>query len=264
MIPKIIHYCWFGGNEKPKLFKKCYKSWKKYCPDYEIIEWNESNFDLSVCPLYVRQAYEAKKWAFVTDYVRLKVVCENGGVYLDTDVELKKNIDFLLENKAFFGFERGRFVATGLGFGAEKDTPILNEMMQDYDDISFLKDDGTYDITACPFRNTEVFVKHGLIQNNSRQVLDDGVLVLPTSSLCPIDYFTGEKTITEDTISIHWFSASWHTQEENKKHKKAIQKIKRLERIDFLKHIPNMVTKKIIGDSLYNKIKKKIKGDINA
>lgn len=107
-IPKVIHYCWFGHDPKPKLAEKCIKSWKKKCPDYKIIEWNEENFDISACPLYVRQAYEAKKWAFVTDYVRLKVVYEHGGIYLDTDVELKKNLDFLLNHKAYFGFEEGR------------------------------------------------------------------------------------------------------------------------------------------------------------
>ena len=101
MIPKVIHYCWFGGNPKPKLAEKCIKSWKKYCPDYEIIEWNEDNFDISAAPLYVRQAYEAKKWAFVTDYVRLEVVYNHGGVYLDTDVELLKSLDSL------FQFESG-------------------------------------------------------------------------------------------------------------------------------------------------------------
>lgn len=105
MIPKKIHYCWFGGAPKTKLGMKCIKSWKKHCPDYEIIEWNEDNFDFSEAPLYVRQAYEAKKWAFVTDYVRLKVVYDNGGIYMDTDVKLKKILDPLLTNSAYFGFE---------------------------------------------------------------------------------------------------------------------------------------------------------------
>ena len=105
MIPKIIHYCWFGRNPKPKLAEKCIKSWKKYCPEYEIIEWNEDNYDLSSAPLYVRQAYEAKRWAFVTDYIRLQVIYENGGIYLDTDVELRKSLDPLLVHQAYFGFE---------------------------------------------------------------------------------------------------------------------------------------------------------------
>ena len=105
MIPKTIHYCWFGGNPLPPLAVKCIKSWKKYCPDYEIIEWSEKNFDVSSAPLYVRQAYEAKKWAFVTDYVRLYAMTTCGGVYMDTDVELVKPIDTYLSHEAFSGFE---------------------------------------------------------------------------------------------------------------------------------------------------------------
>ena len=119
MIPKKIHYCWFGGNPLPELAIKCLESWKKYCPDYEIIEWNETNFNLDSCE-YVREAYQAKKWAFVSDYARLKVVYDNGGIYLDTDVELIKSLDRLLKNKSFFGTETTGVVATGLGFGAEK------------------------------------------------------------------------------------------------------------------------------------------------
>ena len=148
-IPKIIHYCWFGGKPKPELAEKCIKSWKKHCPDYEIREWNEDNYDLAAAPLYVRQAYEAKKWAFVTDYVRLQVVYECGGIYLDTDVELKKNLDSLLGYSAYFGFEDGKWIATGLGFGAEQGTPILQELMDDYRDIPFLLEDGSEDAGYC-------------------------------------------------------------------------------------------------------------------
>ena len=119
MIPKKIHYCWLGGAKKPKLAKKCIKSWKKYCPDYEIIEWNESNLDISSFPLYTRQAYEKKKWGFVPDYIRCWLVYNYGGIYLDTDVELIKNLDDLLKNPSFFGFESEKSVALGLAFGGE-------------------------------------------------------------------------------------------------------------------------------------------------
>ena len=101
MIPKVIHYCWFGGGKKPKLAKKCISSWKTYCPGYKLIEWNESNYDLSSAPQFVREAAEAKKWAFVSDYVRLQVVYQYGGIYLDTDVELLRNIDFLLDQTGY-------------------------------------------------------------------------------------------------------------------------------------------------------------------
>ncbi len=259
MIPKIIHYCWFGGNEKPKLFKKCYESWKKHCPDYEIIEWNESNFDLTSCPLYVRQAYQAKKWAFVTDYVRLKVVYDNGGIYFDTDVELRKNTDFLLEYKAFFGFENREYVATGLGFGAEKGTKILQELLQDYEEIPFVREDGSFDITPCPQRNTQVFLRHGLVQDDSKQIIENNILILPTEVLCPADYMTGELKITKNTIAIHWFSASWYenlkydTLVEKKKAEKKIQKRKNIK--DRLLHLPNYILLKVLGKNRYNRIK---------
>lgn len=118
MIPKKIHYCWFGRGEKPKLAKKCIQSWKKYCPDYEIIEWNEDNFDIDQYP-YLRWCYDNKKWAFLSDFARLLVVYQNGGIYFDTDVELIKTPDELLGCNAFFGFENDKNIATGLGFGAE-------------------------------------------------------------------------------------------------------------------------------------------------
>lgn len=263
MIPKVIHYCWFGGNEKPKLFEKCYKSWKKYCPEYDIVEWNEENFDISSCPLYVRQAYEAKKWAFVTDYVRLKVVYDNGGIYFDTDVELRKNPEFLLEYKSFFCFERGTYISTGLGFGAEMGTTILSELMRDYDGISFIKDDGSFDKTPCPERNTKIFIKHGLIQDDSKQLLDNNILILPTVVMCPVDYSTGELSLTGETVSIHWFSASWH---DNLKYdtivaKKRAEK-KQLKRKNFkdrLIHLPNYIFLNALGQERYELIKQKFR-----
>ena len=263
MIPQKIHYCWFGGNEKPKLFDKCCKSWKKYCPDYEIIEWNESNFDLSSCPLYVKQAYEAKKWAFVTDYVRLKVVYDNGGIYLDTDVELKKSLDFLLDNKAFFGFEQGKYINTGIGFGAEKGTDILLETMKDYDDIPFIKEDGNFDMLSCPRRNTEVFIRHGLKQDDSKQFLDGEILILPTICLCPISFETGKRKFSFRTVSVHWFSASWYddknVREKIKKQQERYNRQIRAEKIDRMKHLPNLLLMKLLGNQRYDALKNKIK-----
>ena len=125
-IPKVIHYCWFGKGEMPKLAKKCIKSWEKYCPGFEIICHNEDNFDLSQ-NRYMCEAYEAGKWAFVSDFARLKIIYDNGGIYLDTDVELIKPIDDLLEGKGFMGFDEKGIVATGLGFGAEKGNEIIGE-----------------------------------------------------------------------------------------------------------------------------------------
>ncbi len=257
MIPKTIHYCWFGRNPKPKLAKRCINSWKKYCPDYRIVEWDENNFDISSCPLYVRQAYEAEKWAFVTDYVRLKVVHDFGGIYLDTDVELLKNLDFLLANKAFFGFEEGRSVATGLGFGAEKGTPLLQSLMDEYNDIPFILPDGSFDKTTCPVRNTNVFLKHGLVQNDRMQFLDDGIRILPKEYLSPRDYFTEENHITPNTVSIHWFAASWKTKQE----KNLKKQLKKEKTYDMVMHFPNYIAKRILGEEKYYHLKSVIKGE---
>ena len=255
-IPKTIHYCWFGFNAKPALAKKCIKSWKKKCPDYQIIEWNEDNFDISQCPLYVRQAYEEKQWAFVTDYVRLKIIYEYGGIYLDTDVELKKSLNSLLEYEAYFGFEDGVYINTGLGFGANIHNQILYEMMEEYENISFIQADGSFDKMPCPQRNTEILLKHGLVQNDSWQVIDKNILILPSIYLCPLSYNTQKMEKSKKTLSIHWFSASWKSKQERKDHRKRIRK----DDLDYIIHTPNRVLKKILGEKMYSKLKKKIKG----
>lgn len=141
-IPKKIHYCWFGRNPLPESAKKCIESWKKYCPAYEIIEWNEDNFDLTE-NRYAREAYEQKKWAFVSDYARLKIVYEQGGIYMDVDVELIKPLDELTELDGYMGFEKEidgqMWIATGLGFGARAGHPIVGALLKDYEDIPFIK-----------------------------------------------------------------------------------------------------------------------------
>ena len=206
-IPKVIQYCWFGKGKMPKLAKKCIKSWKKYCPDYEIICHNEDNFDLSQ-NRYLNEAYKAGKWAFVSDYARLKIIYDNGGIYLDTDVELIKPIDDLLLKKGFMGFDEKGIVATGLGFGAEKGNEIVSEFLKDYDNIPFVLPDGSYDLTPCPDRNTEALKRLGMdIKNTSQTFMD--ITFLPDEYLCPMNYYTGKKTITENTYSIHHYSASW-------------------------------------------------------
>ena len=206
-IPKVIHYCWFGKGEMPKLAKKCIKSWKKYCPDYEIICWNEDNFDITQ-NRYMLEAYKAGKWAFVSDYARLKIIYDNGGIYLDTDVELIKPIDDLLNNNGFMGFDEKGIVATGLGFGAEKGNKIIGEFLNDYNDISFVLPDGSYDLTPCPDRNTNTLLKLGMNLEDKNQTFLNTVF-LPQEYLCPQDYYTGKKTITKNTYSIHHYHASW-------------------------------------------------------
>ncbi|MBQ7300538.1 MAG: glycosyl transferase [Clostridia bacterium] len=255
MIPKTIHYCWFGGNPKPKLAEKCIKSWKKYCPDYEIIEWNEDNFDISSCPLYVRQAYELKKWPFVTDYVRLKVVYDHGGIYMDTDVELKKSLDSLLEYQAYFGFEKGKYIATGLGFGAEAGANILVDLMKDYYDISFILSDGSIDRTPCPKRNTQTFQKWGLKLDDNRQILREEILILPTIYLCPIDYETRLMRYSMKTISIHWFAAAWQTEQEKEWWKIKQKRNRKWKMNDTIIHLPNRLVCKLLGVEKYEKVK---------
>ena len=160
-IPKVIHYCWFGGNELSQKAVKCMESWKKYCPDWEIKEWNEQNYDVEKIP-YIRDAYKEKKWAFVSDYVRLDVVWQYGGIYLDTDVELIKPLDFFLEEEVFFALEKKNLcINTGLGFGAVPENRILRQLMELYEKLSFYMEDGSLNLIACPRYNTEFFVKKG-------------------------------------------------------------------------------------------------------
>lgn len=211
-IPKVIHYCWFGGNPLPKDVKRCIKSWKKFCPDYQIIEWNESNFDYTD-NLYAKQAMECKKWAFVSDYARLKIVYEQGGIYLDTDVELIRPLDDLLDFEVFFGFENNldkkeKEVATGLGFGTQKGNAVVKAMLEDYKNIPFLKEDGTYDIMPCPERNTKALTHLGLRRDGSRQTIA-GAEIFPGEYFCPIEYTSRKKCVTQNTYSIHHYHSSW-------------------------------------------------------
>lgn len=219
MIPKVIHYCWFGHNPIPEKMKTCINSWKKFCPDYEIVEWNEANFNIDICS-YTREAYAAKKWAFVTDYARLWIIYNYGGIYLDTDVELIKPLDSLLKEHAFFGFEnegdpKKIFIATGLGFGAESHNRIVEKMLAAYDNVHFLLMEGTYDELPCPVRNTKAITD--LIPPGTTNMdtvrLKDGV-IYPVDYFCPLDSFGERLNKTDNTYSIHWFMASWLSYEE--------------------------------------------------
>ena len=203
MIPKKIHYCWFGWGEKGKLAQKCIASWKRFCPDYEIIEWNEDNYDMNE-NAYVRYCYENKKWAFLSDYVRLAVVCREGGIYFDTDVEVVRSFDDLLDCGAFFGFETDQYVNTGEGFGAEAGNPVVQQMLKEYD---FLLD-RLHGTVGCPHLNTEALLKFGLQQNGQFQKLGNAV-VYPADYFNPYDDPTGILSKTKNTYSIHWYGKSW-------------------------------------------------------
>ena len=206
MIPKKIHYCWFGRGDKPKLAQKCIASWKKYCPDYEIIEWNEDNFDLDY-NAYTRYCYDNKKWAFLSDFVRLVVVAEHGGIYFDTDVELLKCPGLLLRYEAFYGFENDRNIATGLGFGAEAGHPTILAMKAKYGEV-LPDDDGAFSMIVCPVLNTAALMPFGLRLDGTRQNVA-GAEILPEDWLNPYDDPTGQLKKTNNTISIHWYNKSW-------------------------------------------------------
>lgn len=206
MIPEIIHYCWFGRNEKPKLAKKCIASWKKYCPHYEFIEWNEDNFDIDKYP-YAKYCLENKKWAFLSDFVRLLVVYEYGGIYFDTDVELLKPLDELLQYEAFYGFENEKNVATGLGFGAVPKHNTVKAMIQKYEELK-MNQEGQYPMIVCPALNTQALLSFGLQLDGTLQNVG-GAVMLPVDYMNPYDDPTGRLNKTKNTISVHWYSKSW-------------------------------------------------------
>ena len=207
MIPKKIHYCWFGTKELPAEAKRCIDSWKKYCPDYEIIEWNEQNYDLNKNS-YVKYTYENKKYAFLTDYVRLDIIYNEGGIYLDTDVELIKNLDDLLVNKGYIGMEQIGTINTGQGFGAEKKHPFIQKNKKFYEDYDFLDKNGKFKKIICVPITTEILKERGLKNENSIQEVYD-MKVYPVEYFCPKVIGTNKINITENTYSIHHFESSW-------------------------------------------------------
>lgn len=206
MIPKKIHYCWFGRGQKPELAKKCIESWKKFLPEYEIKEWNEDNFNLDLYP-YVREAYDNRKFAFVTDVVRLYALYHEGGIYMDTDVEVLKPLDVLLQYRAVSGFERPTMVPTGL-MASEGGVPIIKELLDEYDDLHFIMPDGSFDITSNVDRITATALKYGLNPNGKFQTVNEFTF-LPADFLCAKSPTTGKVTVTSNTMTIHHFAGSW-------------------------------------------------------
>lgn len=217
MIPSKIHYCWFGRNPKSELVQKCINSWQKYCPDYEIIEWNEDNIDLDACPLYVREAYVRKKWAFVTDYVRLKVVYENGGFYLDTDVELLRPLNCMSKHRAYLGSEGADYVNTGLGFGAEAGFPFLRANMTVYEELNPINENGEFVSNPCPHYTTRLLKEAGVVFPIVRTYeTADGLVIYPNHFFNPYNWKTQELCVNKETISIHHYSGSWMTEAQRK------------------------------------------------
>lgn len=214
MIPKKIHYCWFGRNPLPDSAIKCIESWKKFFPDYEIIEWNEDNFDVNSIP-YIQQAYEAKKYAFVSDYARFKILYEHGGLYFDTDVEVIKQMDDIIKQGPFMGYEIDPSpkniygaVAPGLGLGAERNMPIYKDILKAYENFRFINDDGTQNQKTVVSYITEILQTHGLTPIQGIKEIA-GVTIYPMEYFNPLESLTGKLKKTHNTRSIHWYMNSW-------------------------------------------------------
>ncbi|WP_251623261.1 glycosyltransferase family 32 protein [Odoribacter lunatus] len=207
MIPKIIHYCWFGHGKMPELALKCIASWKKYLPDYELRLWNEDNFDIHTVP-YVEEAYSARKFAFVTDYVRLYALYIEGGIYMDTDVEVLKNLDKFLDLPAFSGFEDESHIPTGI-MASEKRGKWVQWQLEYYSERHFLLEDGSYDTTT----NVEIIgsrmAKEGFILKNGLRNFNDIITIYPKDYFCPKSHETAKIHLTSNTYVIHHFSMSW-------------------------------------------------------
>lgn len=212
MISKYIHYCWFGYGEKPKAVLECIESWKKYLPDYEIIEWNENNFDVN-CHPYCAEAYKKRKWAFVTDYARLYIVYNNGGIYFDTDVEVVKSFDDITKQEFFLGMEDGGRINTGVGFGAKKHSLVVKAMLDEYQNLHYIDGEGDENKTVCPVYNTRAIEKLGCTLMN-QNVEWMGGTIYTSEYFSPIHLHTRLLHTTKNTHSIHHFANSWLTPRE--------------------------------------------------
>lgn len=217
-IPKKIHYCWFGKGKLGKEMQRCIDSWKRYAPDFEIIRWDENNYDVSKIP-YIKEAYENKQWAFVSDYARLDILEQQGGIYYDVDVELVKNPEVLLCDEAFFGMHGNFIINTGVGYGSVAHNIILKEMMDVYNDVHFINKNGEMNRTANNVWNMMIFEKYGFKARNRYQNIK-GIVVYPSEVLSPIGPFGTADFFSDKTISIHHGTKTWLTNNEKKQIKK--------------------------------------------
>jgi hypothetical protein len=210
VIPKIIHYCWFGGSEPPELVEKCIKSWEKYLPEYEIIKWSEDNFDISLNQ-YAKEAYSAGKFAFVADYARLYLLYHYGGIYMDADVEVLKSLDRFLYEQAFSGFEGEKTVPTGI-IGSIRGLHLMSELLGYYENRSFKTAENEYDTTTNTKVMTDFFLQKGLNPNNTLQTVES-MTFYPKEFICPNNYATRKIVFTNNTYTIHHFAGSWLPEE---------------------------------------------------
>lgn len=242
MIPKIIHYCWFGQKALSEEAKKYIKSWSEFCPEYKIIEWNESNFNIDVVP-YVKEAYEQKKWAFVSDYVRLYALKNYGGIYLDTDVEIIKSLDLFLENKAFIGSESKYSVCTAV-IGAEKNSNFINELLHIYDEIHFVREQKA-DMTPNSQRIFKYLEEKYNYKDSDQPIYLDECTLYPKDYFSPINCYTFKQEITDNTYCIHRFAGTWKNKNELR-----------------LNKVKAFITR-VIGEDFRNILKKYVEKGIN-
>lgn len=223
-IPKIIHYCWFGGNTLPPLAEKCIASWRKFFPDYEIKRWDESNYDVRKVP-YTSEAYDARKYAFVSDFARFDILYHHGGIYFDTDVEVIAPMDHIITQGAFMGCEKPAIsgatpnmlgVNPGLGLGVNPGLDLLREILDEYSKMHFRRPDGSLNRTTIVTYTSDILCRHGLINTPEIQHVA-GVNIYPLQYMCPLDFLTGKLTITSETVSIHHYTASWKTKSDTMK-----------------------------------------------
>lgn len=238
-IPKVIHYCWFGKKPLPDSAKKCIASWEKFFPDYKIKEWNEQNFNINCCN-YVREAYDAGKWAFVSDYARFWILYHEGGLYFDTDVEIIKDMEPIINRGAFMGCETIDKCAPGLGLGVNPGLGLYKEILDYYENIHFMSDLNHPETVVD--HTTKILREYGWKGNGEVEQVA-GITIYPPDYLCPMDYRTGKIRITENTYSIHWYTASWQS-----KYSRVKTKIQHL--------LGNQITNRIID------IKKRVKRHI--
>lgn len=215
MIPKIIHYCWFGRNPLPNSAKRCIESWRKKMPDYEIKEWNEDNFNVNIIP-FTCEAYSVKKYAYTSDYARLWIIYNYGGVYFDTDVEVIRPINDILMKGPFMAFEKhlndpenAIYVNPGLGFAAEKGNLVIKEIMAHYEASHYILKDGTIQQIPIVPITTNVLKKHGLVRSEIPLKVEGGLTIYPWAYFCPIEYLSRNLEVTDNTRTIHHYTESW-------------------------------------------------------
>ncbi len=252
-IDKHIHYCWFGGNPKSDIIHKCIKSWKEVLPDYKITEWNETNFDINMSE-YTKEAYEHKKYAFVSDYARFYVLRKYGGIYLDTDVEVKKSLDPFLEHECFMGFENKKDVAPGLIIGTVKNHPAIEAVYETYKKRKFFYSEKVLNQTTVVEVMTRYLVKNGLKRNNKRQSVA-GVEIYPRTYFSPISYDSDIDYFSENTHTVHHYAGSWISEEQKKINKSFKHKL-----IKAIKVMIKNIILSLLGEDGFYRMKVRIKG----